>query len=442
MKKYYVAFVIFLSLAVISCSLFGPEFGTLSDKGLEIYFSFNTAGSKTLNSDKQPALKALQSRSETIRTIPASGSIGFTKIWFPTPGTFDTLVRDNNQENGLESGLINLTSDISGLEFYKALDRDVNNPYTLSSGDGVPLVPNVPFGYNQEFNGIVVETVFIQVDMEEGNNPDDYFKIRWYHQDSAQYKAGDVLIQLEGESDWQFLFVKREITFDYIYVGHENPINTYERIQNVSLAYSVFRTTERNPSDTYYENGKWDRTDLQSDYVETFLKNVLPGTLTTYEKNKLNVEDITLVQLFNIGGDVPNDRNVDLAPGEKPTTMPHDSPGFTDKPALIVGYGVQADIDNPYTIETFPEDANEAELYKIELGYEIGNKGDSNNGFGIGLPYGAKDGSDVPDAKWTEIENLDQMVILGCTTGGVEVKFGWKDFNGVWQGEFAANAGT
>jgi hypothetical protein len=98
--------------------------------------------------------------------------------------------------------------DLSGLVFYKAIEKSNEKPLVLDAASGEPYKPEIDLPYGALYKGLVIEYVFLQIEM------DDY-KLRYYHQDSGKYKAGDILIDLNNDNkDWQYIYNKRVLTFD------------------------------------------------------------------------------------------------------------------------------------------------------------------------------------------------------------------------------------
>jgi hypothetical protein len=421
--------VLLLSAAVLaSCSLIDMLFGTKTGPldGLEIRFS--------------DSLERSLARTGT-HTMPANASVAFSKIWFPTVSSYRNLVSknlDNRREGIVPLTHAGLQGDLDSLSFYKACERDPDDPYVFDASIDVPFEPDLLPPFGSTFHSVLLETVFMQLDMEEGASATDHFKIRWYQQDSGDHRAGDVMV--DAGNGWKYLLLKREIRFDYINVGREGVINSYERIDLASPATDIrlHLSDERRPAGMYYENSKYSGNQwLNAPYVEQFLGARAPSVLAAYESDRTkDYTGQTLVQIFRPTRDLPFlfDEN-SIGMGEEPTAA--QSGDMSRHPCLVVGYGPQADPDNPYTIETFPEDKNEAQLYRIRLSYDIASHSNPNNGLGIEIPV---DGVDPPAAAWSALAAWREMIDISMTSGGISIAFGWLDFDGEWQGEFSEDA--
>lgn len=429
-----------LGLAFVSCSLFGPKTGDL--EGFEIYFSTDPANLKAL-----PSSRALPSSLARATHFPNSGALGITKFWFPTAETYDTI----KTKGSLSDGIIPLTdADLVG-SYYKAIDRSPDNPLVLDSASTDPYIPDLELPYGATYKGIIIEYAFLQVEM------DDY-KLRYYSQDSNEdnkdYKAGDVLIDLNNDAGgWKFLYNKREFTFDFNYKDHQTPNNNYERIVEVSCDIQLYLSDTRMPTQigvqkSYYENWKYQGglTGESPQYIYDFLSTKDSARLADYESDSNGIyPDEKLVQIFRLNPDVPMDSSGNSFQADKgeDTFLRNtgNKKGPSGTPTLIVDYGPNASLEDPYTIETFPEDANEAKMYKMELVYSLGNSDHGTDGLTIQVPVDGWNENDTPSPAWNELSVFTNMLSIGPSCGGIGARFGWLDFNDVWQGDFSADAG-
>jgi hypothetical protein len=430
MKKSANLLLVFLGLVIFSCSLFSPKTG--DREGFEIYFSTNPDNIKSITSTRDVSL--VQPR-ETY--YPKNGALGFARFWFPTSETYNVL----KTKGTLENGIIPLKAeDLSGLVFYKAIEKSNEKPLVLDAASGEPYKPEIDLPYGALYKGLVIEYVFLQIEM------DDY-KLRYYHQDSGKYKAGDILIDLNNDNkDWQYIYNKRVLTFDF-----KNPQDKSECIENIRSDIRLYLTDQRKPTGMYYENWKYegDKTKNAS-YIYDFLYKLDKNRLDNYATNpKDKYENETLVQLFRLSPDVPmggSGNTFEAAMGED-TYLRNAGNGqdFGGNPMLIVNYGPGATLDKPYTIETFPEDANEAKMYKLELVYSLGNSDHGTDGLTIQVPVDGWNDADTPLPAWNDLENFGnefgKMLNIRPSCGGIGARFGWLDFNGDWQGEFSSSAG-
>lgn len=223
MKKSANLLLVFLGLVIFSCSLFSPKTG--DREGFEIYFSTNPDNIKSITSTRDVSL--VQPR-ETY--YPKNGALGFARFWFPTSETYNVL----KTKGTLENGIIPLKAeDLSGLVFYKAIEKSNEKPLVLDAASGEPYKPEIDLPYGALYKGLVIEYVFLQIEM------DDY-KLRYYHQDSGKYKAGDILIDLNNDNkDWQYIYNKRVLTFDF-----KNPQDKSEHHDPKATATDAFLRTQ------------------------------------------------------------------------------------------------------------------------------------------------------------------------------------------------------
>lgn len=300
MKRRLLFPVLLLSAAALaSCSLIDMLSGTKTGPvdGLEIRFSDSLERSLA------------RTGSET-HTNPANARVAFSKIWFPTVSSYRSLVSkniDNRREGIVPLTHAGLQGDLGSLAFYKACERDPDDPYVFDASIDVPFELDLLPPYGSTFNSVLLETVYMQLDMEEGASAADHFKIRWYHQDSGTHRAGDVMV--DAGSGWKYLFLKREIRFDYINVGREGVINSYERIDLASPAADIrlYLSDDRRPSGMYYENAKYSGEQwLNARYVEQFLGAQAPSVLAAWESDTTkDYTGQTLVQIFRPTRDLP-----------------------------------------------------------------------------------------------------------------------------------------
>jgi len=434
-KKFGIArtlsLIVLVLTTMVSCSLFGPRTGEL--QGFEIYFSTDASCFKTFS----PFRGTASARSKAVH-FPNNGALGFTKFWFPLQSTYDILT----EQGSLDNGAMTLeTQDIEGLSYYKAIDQDNDEPLVLDAASGTPYSPDTDIPYGTTFKGLLIEYVFLEIEM------DDY-KLRYYTQDSGEFKAGDVLIDLYADSDgWRYLYNKRVFTFDYNYRDHQFPNNTYERIENIRCDIGLFLTDERRPAGMYYENWKYQGgiTNETPGYIEDFLRINDSQRLSDYESDSsVNHQDQTLVQIFRPTSDVPMNSGGFIAEKGEDTYLRNVNDGHrpSGKPTLIVNYGPNTTLENPYTVETFPEDANMAKMYKLELIYSLGSPDHGSDGLSIQVPVDEWNEADTPTQAWIELEAFQNFLNIGPSCGGIGARFGWLDFNDEWQGEFSPDAGT
>jgi hypothetical protein len=435
MKKSSLVFIVSFSLALYSCSLFGPKTGDL--EGFEIYFSTNPANLKMIS-----ATRNIFSTDAKVVYFPNNGALGVTKFWFPLPGTYDVLKGKGTFNNGL---VPLKAEDLAGLNYYKAIDRSDDNPLFLDAASAMPYSPKIDLPYGALYKGLIIEYVFLQIGM------DDY-KLRYYTRDSNQdnkgYKAGDVLIDLKNDSaGWKYLYNKRVFTFDYNYKDYPMPNNTYERIRDIDCDIRLYLADERRPSGMYYENWKYQGglTNETASYIEDFLRKNDSSRLTDYESDSSAIyTNQTLVQIFRPNPDIPlRNSNEFIAEKGEDTYLRNsgDSHGPAANPTLIVNYSPNSTLDQPYTIETFAEDENEAKMYKLELVYSLGNSDHGTDGLSIEVPVDGWNEANTPSPAWSELEAFRNMLGIGPSCGGIGARFGWLDFNDEWQGEFSPNAG-
>jgi hypothetical protein len=429
MKKTTLLCIVLPVLAFFSCSLFGPKTGNL--EGFEIYFSTNPSNLKAL-----PSGRALSSAAAKATYFPKSGALGITKFWFPIAATYDTI----KTKGTFSDGIIPLTAaDLVG-SYYKAIDRSPDNPLVLDSVSGDPYIPDLDLPYGVTYKGIIIEYAFLQVEM------DDY-RLRYYTQDSNQdnkgYKAGDVLIDLKSDSQgWKYLYNKRVLTFDFDMKNHQNPINNYERIINIGADLRLYLADERRPAGFHYENWKYEGQKTEnSKYIYEFLGKFDNQRLLDYESDANAIhQDQTLVQIFRPTPDASDSSEAEKG-DDTYLSNTGNSKGPSGTPTLIVNYGPQSSLDDPCTIETFPEDANEAKMYKMELVYSLGNSDHGTDGLTIQVPVDGWDEANTPSEAWSELSAFRNMLSVGPSCGGIGARFGWLDFNGDWQGEFSPDAG-
>jgi hypothetical protein len=441
MKKYSLIFIIVLGLTLYSCSLFGPKTGDL--EGFEIYFSTNPDKLKTIATGRE----TFSSEAKDVVYFPKNGALGVTKFWFPLPGTYDALKGKGTFNNGivpLKAGDLDLT----GLNFYKAIDRSDDNPLLLDAASALPYSPEIDLPYGALYKGLIIEYVFLQIEM------DDY-KLRYYtrdsNQDSKGYKAGDVLIDLKNDNKgWQYIYNKRVITFDYDKLDKSDRIENYQRMTLKNCDIRLFLTDHKLhelPTEMYYENWKYEGSKKNDAmYVYEFLDEIDHQRIVDYESEPhQNYKDQELVQIFRLNPDVPMDSSGSSFIAEKgeDTYLRNSGNGHgpAADPTLIVNYSPNSTLDQPYTIETFPEAENEAKMYKLELVYSLGNSDHGTDGLTIGVPIDGWDEANTPSPAWNELEAFRNMLGIGPTCGGIGARFGWLDFEDVWQGEFSADAG-
>ena len=392
-----------------------------------------------------------RSRGGTNHAVPDGVEIAFTKIWFPAPAAFTALKAANPNNSGGQI-FVNHTSDFSG-EFYKALDRGVNDPYVFNTATSGPFTPSTSPPYGAVYHGVLLETVYFQMDMPT-------YSIRWYQKDSGAYKAQDVLVKTDG--GWKFAYLERTTEFDFSY----NPdIPEPDPKHNVSgeavTGLKLITQDTRLSADQYYEswlNASCTKSDnyvnmaLQAYPHPNYYNPDANDILLNYYKNKAEEEGIlsgadytltnqTLVQYFRLTKDVPNNAGGDhynIGVNQDDGYW-KDEGGLLMKAELIAGYGPDA-YDNPKVIETFTEAENEAKMYKIEISFAT----DSPDAFACGLGIDTLPDPLDADSTWTQIVShaaAKNFVSLSPITGGKEIAFGWLDFNDVWQGEFSAGAG-
>jgi hypothetical protein len=425
-----------LGVTFVSCSLFGPKTGDL--EGFEIYFSTNPDKLKTIATGRE-----IFSPEAKVVYFPKNGALGVTKFWFPLPETYDTLKVKGTFDNGsvpLKAG------DLTGLNYYKAIDRSDDNPLLLDAASALPYSPEIDLPYGALYKGLIIEYVFLQIEM------DDY-KLRYYtrdsNQDSKGYKAGDVLIDLKNDNaGWKYLYNKRVFTFDYNYKDYQVVNNTYERIKNIGCDIGLYLADERRPTGMYYENWKYQggQTNETANYIEDFLRKNDSSRLADYESDSNAIyTNQTLVQIFRPNPDVPMDSSSGSFIAEKgeDTYLRNsgNSHGPLADPTLIVNYSPNSTLDQPYTIETFPEDENEAKMYKLELVYSLGNSDHGTDGLSIQVPVDGWNEANTPSPAWSELSAFDKFLGIGPSCGGIGARFGWLDFNDDWQGEFSPDAG-
>ena len=427
-----------LGLAFVSCSLFGPKTGDL--EGFEIYFSTDPANMKTIGNSRSAQFAS----TKDVVHFPKNGALGFTKFWFPYEDAYDVL----KGKGTLIEGIMPLEAGhLAGLSFYKAIDRSKDDPLILDAASGTPYVPDIDLPYGMTYKGYIIEYAFLQIEMED-------YKLRYYTQDSNKdnkgYKAGDVLIDLNSDDkSWQFIYNKRVLTFDYNCKDHQSPQNNYERIENIGCDLRILLTDQRLPAGMYYENWKYQgvQWDNNAKYIYDFLGKNDDTRLTEYNSDLSKIyEDQKLTQIFRITPDVPTDSggsSFEAEMGEDTYSRTADNGhGPSRKPTLIIGYGNSINIEAPYMLETFPEDANEAKKYKLELVYSLGNSDHGTDGLHIGVPVDGWNEANTPSASWSELEAFRNYLSIGPTCGGIGARFGWLDFEDVWQGDFSAEAGS
>jgi hypothetical protein len=437
-SSFIIISVILLGLAANSCSLFGPKTGDL--EGFEIYFSTDASGMKGIKSER-----SLSSAMGKAVHFPNNGALGFTKFWFPATATYGVLTTKGT----LDNGQIQLkAADLTGLDYYKAIDTSSDDPLILDAASGDPYCPAIDLPYDATYKGIVIEYAFLQVEM------DDY-TLRYYGQDSGTYKAGDVLIDLNSDAGgWKFLYNKRVFTFDFNYKDHQTPQNNYERIEKVSCDIRLYLSDTRMPAQidgqkSYYENWKFligVHANEEPSYIYDFLSKKDSVRLATYDSNGIYPGE-KLVQVFRPSPDYPIEGgsyilDPEAEKGEDTYLRDTFPTHFRSKdPILIVNYGPNSTIEKPYTIETFPGDANEAKMYKLELVYSLGSPDHEHDGLTIQVPIDNWDEADTPSASWSELSAFRNMLNIGPSCGGIGARFGWLDFNDEWQGEFSPGAG-
>ncbi len=402
------------TVALVTLASCGAQTGSMD--GVEIYVS--TSG----NSD-----------SRSLYSDPQNVKIAFTKLWFPTDTAFEWLKNANSLHDGGQI-FITATTEFSELDFYKALTRTTDDPYIFDASSSEPFTPTVVPGYNRTFHGVLMETVYFEMEMAD-------FSIRWYTQDSGNYKAQDVLIN-DGNG-WKFAFIRRTIEFDF-----RNSRIEDNKVENVSTTDILLVTRDtREAGNQYFENWYVNGSITDNNgYVWEALGIYEDDEGSTLRQNYLDdgtdLTDLSLTQYFRVACDVPNDANPTFTyiGQELKDGYWSDTGGLTPYPELIAGYDEDS-YDSPNEIWTFPEDANEAQLYRIEIYFDV----TSENGITGGLGVDSINDSLAADSTWTQIVSYvsanDDFISLRPITGGKETRFGWLDFEGVWQGEFSEETG-
>ncbi|MBN1649436.1 MAG: hypothetical protein JW874_15465 [Spirochaetales bacterium] len=440
MKRIVYLLILAAALLVMGSCDVAPKTGPL--EGMEIYLDDGLDNGSQSGSNRVAPNKGINTTQkykskDTDYAVPDGVEIALTKIWFPTPETFETL-KASNPDHDMGQIFVNVTTDFSGLEFYKALDRDSDNPYVFNTAASEPFTPDTNPPYGAVYNGVLLETVYFQMDMPT-------YSIRWYSKDSGAYLAQDVLVN-DG-SGWKFAYLKRTIEFDFI----NSSIET-NKVQNQSVTgIELVTQADRLSAGQYFEN--WymnDANTIDREYVWRALGIYnYPSqsySLRYYYQNLHNppggdFTDLTLDQYFRVTRDVPNNSNptYDHIGESLATGYWNENGGLLIKAELIAGYDPDA-YDNPKVIEIFTEEENEAKLYKIEISFASNNPDAFACGLGIDSLPDSLDG----DSTWPEIVShvaAENLVSLSPITGGKEIAFGWLDFNDMWQGEFSEEAG-
>src|SRR6056297_2929305 len=125
MRKFAIAAMIIVSVGLVSsCNGFFRNLFTYTGpvEGMELSVTADL-GSRAVT------------RGSTY-TSPQNVKIAFSKIWFPTPETFETLKDANPNHDGGEIYLTETTAaQLEDLVFYKPLDYTVDAPYVFDSSD-------------------------------------------------------------------------------------------------------------------------------------------------------------------------------------------------------------------------------------------------------------------------------------------------------------------
>lgn len=313
---------------------------------------------------------------------PGNIKIGINKVWFPVHDTYFALA--NN------STLLKDRSQLPTTGFFKAIDQYIEVDASTASPMRIEVLPE----YGMTYYGMLADVVFYEFEMED-------FSLRWYGQDYGNYKARDVLIKKPGETTWKYPY--------------------FHRASDGTLTFVILDTRQPTKSTLYLND------------------NVDGGP---------NTEDCYI-------------SIVDDGLGDGPSGIPDRFEPYL-YPLLIPGGG--KDISDPNLIEIFSRDKNEAQYYllQIDLGMKCDPVNHPSNGLGI-EPMITTNLSGVQSlryAQWMGIinENLNTSSTLSdpnnkYTDGkpiytsvvpvgaGIDMRFGWMDFDNQLQGGFSPNAG-
>lgn len=444
MKKYALVMIIFVTVFLVSsCNGFFRNLFNVTGpvEGMELSVTADL-GSRAAT------------RGSTYIT-PQNVKIAFSKIWFPTPATFETLKDANPDHDGGEIYLTETTAaELAALEFYKPLDYSVDTPYEFDSSAGTVFEPTDLPGYDAEFHGILMEMVWFQMDMAD-------YSLRWYFKDSGDYRAQDVLVSTDGGATWKFAFLQRTVEYNFYYDiflegGPGNPVDNNDNSDvgdPVITDRALITRDTREVSGQYYENSHAADRDPLGNYFWQFLQ--VNGFDDYYEQLAVDegydtttvLDNETIVQYFPVTRNVPNDDNGFVEGenwddiGQKIWEGYWRETGLMGTcPILLSGYSDDS-YDNPSVISTQTEEENDARIYMIEIRFYMSPEA-GYSGLGIDLLDGA---SFTADATWEQMQNSfstqdDMALSFSPIVGGTEVLFGWEDFNGDGQGAFSEDA--
>ncbi|MDO9548012.1 MAG: hypothetical protein Q7J65_03485 [Candidatus Marinimicrobia bacterium] len=104
-----------------------------------------------------------------------------------------------------------------------AYNESTDNPKVISIDDEeVMYLDTLDIADDDRFWGMILQTVYYEFEMED-------FRIRWYTNDCGDYKAKDVLVKRNSDSDWKFIYNR-------VHVDQSDPDPATREIYTIGLS--------------------------------------------------------------------------------------------------------------------------------------------------------------------------------------------------------------
>lgn len=203
MKRSYL--IVLISIAALTACKRNYDF-----KGANYHFERSAiVGQKstTVQSLKSTNIITLNNADESGYIGPNNAIVACSKILFPSKDDAQKLFDENSGVSQDMQGIVISNEQLQEIlpNAIIAYNELTDNPKVISIDDEqITYLDTLSIGDDERFWGMILQTVYFEFEMED-------FKIRWYCNNSGTYKAKDVIVKRESDTEWKFIYNKVKV---------------------------------------------------------------------------------------------------------------------------------------------------------------------------------------------------------------------------------------